>query len=306
MSLALTGLALAAPFAWSAAYGTWADRRWPAQGRFVQALGVRAHVWERPGDGPPVLMLHGASGSVRDVTTPLAAHLDGLPLIAIDRPAHGHSAEPADARALATQARFIVEALRAAGHARPVTIAGHSWGAAVALRIALDFPEAVKAIALIAPASHPFDGPVAIHNRLGATPGLGPLLALCAPAVLGPLALRAGLRSAFSPAPVPPDYAERSGIGLYFRAHTFAANARDMASASAELALQAPRYPTLSLPAAVISGGGDSVVSNAIHARALARDLPHAETLRVEGAGHMPTWVDPAAVARVIRRLAEA
>lgn len=304
MSLTLAALA-AAPVAWSAAYGVWASQRWPAQGRFVPALGGRAHVWEA-GEGPPVVLLHGASGSVRDVAGPLAAHLAGLRLIAIDRPSHGHSGPVAGHARLAVQARFVAEALTAAGVAGPVTVAGHSWGAAVALRLALDFPDRVKAVIAIAPASHPFDGPVALHNRLGALPVLGPALSWTAPALLGPLALRAGLKSAFAPGPVPADYARQSGIALYFRATTFAANARDMAAASAELALQAPRYPALTLPAAVISGGGDTVVSNAIHAKALARDLPHAETLRIEGAGHMPTWAAPQTVAGVIRRLAEA
>jgi pimeloyl-ACP methyl ester carboxylesterase len=304
MSLAFATLA-AAPCVWSAAYGLWAERRWPAQGRFVPALGARAHIWEA-GEGPPVVLLHGASGSVRDMAAPLAAHLAGLRLIAIDRPSHGHSGDVAGHARLAVQARFVAEALAAAGVEGPVTVAGHSWGAAVALRLAIDCPKTVKALIAIAPASHPFAGPVALHNRLGALPVLGPALAWTVPAILGPIALEAGLKSAFAPGPVPADYAERSGIPLYFRARTFAANARDMAAASAELALQAPQYPALTLPVAVISGGGDTVVSNAIHAKALARDLAHAETLRIEGAGHMPTWAAPQTVAGVIRRLAEA
>jgi pimeloyl-ACP methyl ester carboxylesterase len=296
-------LALCAAASWSALYGRAVERRWPAEGRFVDALGARAHVVE-VGQGAGILLLHGASGSTRDILAPLAPHLPGLRLIAIDRPSHGYSGELAGGRRLERQAHFIAEVLASSGAQGPLTVVGHSWGAAVALRLALDHPQWVRALVLLAPASHPAAWSVALHNRLASLPGIGLLLSWTAPALLGPLALKAGLKSVFHPAPVSPSYVETSGIPLYFRAHTFAANARDMASASAELAGQSDRYRTLTVPAAIVTGQGDTVVSNAIHAASLAHDMPHAEQHRVATAGHMPQHVNPSQVAAIIARLA--
>ena len=185
----------------------------------------------------------------------------------------------------------------------PVVVAGHSWGSAVGLRLALDRPDLVKGLVLIAPASHPWPGGTALVNRLGAMPVIGPVLAFFLPPLLGPLLAPSGIARAFAPGPTLAGYGDRIGTPLHFRPASFVHNCQDMAFGNAELAGQCPRYPGLTVPAAIISGAGDLIVSNQIHAKQLARDLPHASSLRVENGGHMPHWVDPAAVAAAIRAL---
>lgn len=261
--------------------------------------GGEAHVVER-GQGPcEVALIHGAASNAREMLESLSAPLAEHRLIAFDRPGLGHSSRVPDAHRLGAQAAFAAQILRQTAR-RPVVLVGHSWGSAVCLRIALDHPDLVRGLVLLAPASHPWPGGTGFANRLAALPVLGYALSWTLPAVLGPLLMQAGIDKGFAPGPTAPDYAARIGTPLLFRPSAFRANARDMAFASAELELQAPRYPGLTVPVAVISGQGDQIVANAIHAKALARDLPHAVSHRVQGAGHMPHWVSPDLVAEAV------
>lgn len=308
LALALAGLAggLAAAVVHGRAASRRIESRWPPESPPVAhgPSGHRLHV-RRRGDGPPVLLIHGASSNGLEWLTALGDRLHGLTLLAADRPGLGHSPGFETAWRLETQAALMAELL-AAEDRGPAVVAGHSWGAAVALRLALDHPERVKGLLLSAPASHPWPGGTGWVNRIAAHPLAGRALSAVLPPLLGPRLAPAGIAKGFAPGPVrPADYGERIGTPLVFRPSAFRANARDMAAASAELAAQAPLYPRLDcLPAIILTGGGDRIVSNAIHARQLARALPGARAVRVPEAGHMPHWVAPDLAAGFIRALA--
>jgi pimeloyl-ACP methyl ester carboxylesterase len=296
---ALLGLALANTMRMYARIGT----RWPQIGRLVAARGVAAHVIER-GEGPQVLLLHGAASNAREILTALDGRLDGLALIAPDRPGFGYSGVPKNSHQLGVQAAFQADIVQGLATG-PIVGVGHSWGCGVLLRLALDRPDLVKALVLLAPASHPWEQKFNLINRLTCIPLLGDLLVWTMPAIVGPRLMPAGIAKGFAPGPVKPeDYANIVGTPLFLRATSFKANAADMEAGSREMGLQAPRYPSLTLPVTVISGQGDVIVYNAIHAAGLVRDIPHARSYRVEGAGHMPHWVDPDLVAGVIRAYA--
>lgn len=279
------------------------NRRWPVIGTMQNARGVAAHVITTgtPTQGvADVLLVHGAASNARELIGALGDKLTGLRLIAPDRPGLGHSGRPDGAQTLGVQAAFIADIVRqnASG---PVVAVGHSWGSGVVLRLALDHPELVKALVLLAPASHPWQAKTALMNRIANWPILGPLLVWTLPPLLGPLLAPSGIARGFAPGPVKPEnYGALIGTPLYFRPHSYQANAADMTHGSAEMGLQAPRYSGLSLPVTIISGQGDIIVYNAIHAAGLARDIAHAKTYRIMGAGHMPHWVAPDFVADII------
>lgn len=310
VALATAALALpAAAAGWTAVQSARINARFPAEGRLVPAAGETAHVLARaPQAGAtPFLLLHGAASNGRELPaaldTALEAAVPGAGWIAPDRPGLGHSTRSsARFRQLGEQARFVAEAVQALGPARPMVVAGHSWGSAVALRLALDHPRLVKALVLLAPATHPWPGATMLANRLGAMPLVGSVLSWMLPAVVGPLMAPAGIARAFEPGPSMPGYADRIGTALYLRPAAFRANAADMMAAADELRAQHGRYGALRLPVAIVTGQGDRIVSNRLHAGGLKRDLPHAETHRVALAGHMPHWVDPALVAGIMAR----
>jgi pimeloyl-ACP methyl ester carboxylesterase len=284
------------------------ETRWPRTGRLVVAQGVAAHVIEQGQSDEgiaDVLMVHGAASNARELLAAMEGRLGGLRLIAPDRPGLGYSGTPSKSHELGVQAAFVADVLRQTTTA-PVVAVGHSWGSGVILRLALDHPELVKALVLIAPASHPWKQKFNIVNLVAGVPLIGDLLVWTMPAILGPNLMHAGVAKGFAPGPViPANYTAIIGTPLFFRPQSFKANAADMQAGSAQMGLQAPRYKSLTLPVTIVSGQGDVIVFNSIHAAGLARDIAHATSFRVRGAGHMPHWVDPDLVAGVINAYAK-
>lgn len=119
----------------------WASdgRDWPnrAASRFVQAAGLRWHV-QVMGEGPVLLLLHGtgsATHSWRDVLPLLA---ERFTVVAPDLPGHGFSASVPAARLSLPAMSASVGALLNVLGLQPALAAGHSAGAAILLRMALD------------------------------------------------------------------------------------------------------------------------------------------------------------------------
>jgi pimeloyl-ACP methyl ester carboxylesterase len=102
---------------------------------------LRATRW--PGTGPPVLLLHGLASSRRiwDLVVPCLA---GLPVVALDARGHGESERPDGPYDSGTVVADVLTALDALGLSR-VVVAGHSWGATVAMRLAAAAAERVLA-----------------------------------------------------------------------------------------------------------------------------------------------------------------
>ena len=112
-----------------------------------------SHLYYREaGAGAPVLALHGSAATSAQWRF-LAGALEGrLRLIAPDLPGYGRSEALEDgAPDLARVAARVAPLIDAGGE--PVHLVGHSFGGAVALKIALAMPERVKSLTLIEPAA---------------------------------------------------------------------------------------------------------------------------------------------------------
>ncbi len=114
-------------------------RDWPNRehSRFLRAGGIDWHV-QVAGQGPVVLLLHGtaaATHSWRDVLPLLAQHAR---VIAPDLPGHGFTGMPGDPGLTLPGMARLVDALLTTLQLKPELVVGHSAGAAVALRMALD------------------------------------------------------------------------------------------------------------------------------------------------------------------------
>ncbi len=132
---------------------------WPNRehSRFVRASGLLWHV-QVMGAGPCLLLLHGtgaATHSWRDLMSALAEHFT---VVAPDLPGHGYTDAPAAARlSLPGMARSVLDLLRALDM-RPVLAAGHSAGAAVLARMALDRTIAPRGLVALNGAFLPLEG----------------------------------------------------------------------------------------------------------------------------------------------------
>lgn len=289
------------------AYTRRAEARWPPDGRMIDAGEARLHVREAgPPSAPRLLLIHGASSNLRELWGPLAgAFASTHRVIAYDRPGMGHSTRPRrEGETLALQARMAARVLEQTGDG-PAIVVGHSLGAAVSLRLALDHPHLVSGMVLIAPASHPYPGQPAWWARLSSTPVIGDLFCGLIVPWLAPTMAGASIANNFWPAPVPVNYFEEAGVGLIFRPLAFRSSAQDVVATQREFAAQAPRYADLFTPAIVITAEKDKVVSPKRHARALAADLPAAELVIAPDTGHMPHRLRTDLVVAAIRRVNE-
>ncbi len=281
------------------------EARYPPIGEFVTVDGAAQHFVQK-GEGKPVLMIHGASANAREYLITLTPHLSDEPLslFMADRTGHGYSERVEDGKALAVQAATLAKAVEARA-SEPMVVVGHSFGGAVALRFALDYPDRVKALVLIAPVTHDWgDGGVTWYNQIAALPAIGHVFSQFAPLV-GPDTARGSLKSLFSPAPPPEGYADRMGVDLLFRPPVFRNNARDMIDLKAQLAVQEKRYSELEIPIVVFSGSYDTVLKPKLHAAKLRRDVPEKVVLvKLDDEGHMPHHGKAELIAHTISRLA--
>jgi pimeloyl-ACP methyl ester carboxylesterase len=303
-AIALAGWALAAN---ASAYVRRIDARFPPTGRFIDADGVRLHARTTgPQGAPRMLLIHGASSNLLELWGPFAEEFAPLHcVIAFDRPGMGHSTRARrNAHTLASQAQCAARVLEQTGEG-PAIVIGHSLGAAVALRLALDHPQLVRGLVLIAPACNPYPGKPAWWARLSAAPILGDIFCGLIVPWLGPPMSAASIANNFWPAAVPVNYANDAGVPLIFRPHAFRASAFDVCASNAEFAAQQPRYAELFTPTVIVTAEKDRVVSPKRHARALAADLPAAELVIAPDTGHMPHRLRTDLVIAAIRRVNE-
>ena len=283
------------------------ERANPPAGRFVDVDGGRLHIVELGrADAPPVVLLHGASGNLRDMQLALGDKLAArYRVILIDRPGHGWSDRPngrGDASP-AAQATLIHQALAALGVTRPVVL-GHSWSGALATAYALAYPTETRALILLAPVTHPWPGGIGWINDVVALPVLGSLIARTLILPSGYFMLKPGVAGGFSPDTPPPDYGARTGVALLLRPNEFIANAQDLAGLKEFVRQQAPRYGELKMPVTIISGDKDPVVYTDIHSRAIVRQVPQAKLTVLPGVGHMVQYVAADDVVRAIDEVA--
>ncbi|MEP0314790.1 MAG: alpha/beta hydrolase [Hyphomonas sp.] len=288
----------------STAYKNKVEAAYPPIGKAVAVGGETVHVIQEGQAGPPVLMIHGASANAREFTWTLAPRLENTHRVFMaDRPGHGYSGRPEDAHNLGVQAAQMAGVLDALAPGEKTVLVGHSFGGAVALRVALDRPDLVKALVLLAPVTHEWGGGgQAWYNSFAAPPLVGPVFSQLLPLV-GPGQLGNGIDGVFDPAPAPENYSENSAIGLLFRPPNFRANARDMKALEDQLAAQSKRYGELDMPITVFSGSGDTVISPKLHVGQLKKQVA-VNLVILPQEGHMPHHGEGEAVADAIRRLA--
>jgi pimeloyl-ACP methyl ester carboxylesterase len=273
------------------------QRAHPAEGRMVEVSGATLHIVDigpRDAAGPPIVMLHGASANLEVLRQPVGARLaKHHRVILIDRPGHGWStrARLADSTP-EIQGRMIEEALAKLGIGQAVFVV-HSWAGALGLRIALDYPQRVAGLVMLAPVAYPWPGGVGRYNDLVTMPVIGPLLAHTITLPLGTFLAGRGARGVFLPQAMPDGFLANTATSLLLRPREFLANARDLVTLKAAVADQAPRYAAIKAPITIIAGDVDKTVSTNIHSRPLAATAPNAKLIVLSGVGHMVQYAVP-------------
>lgn len=281
-----------------------AARRYPPTGRFVTVGTRRVHL-QTEGRGPDVVLIHGASGNLRDFTFGLMGRLARrYRVTAFDRPGLGWSDDLGDEGVSPlAQAAVLRAAAAEAGIRRPVVV-GQSYGGAVAMAWALGAPAETAAVVSIAGATMPWPG------------GLGPFYAITG-SDLGAVTVvplitaftsdsraESAVAGIFAPDPVPDGYLEHIGAGLTLRRESLVVNSRQVNGLKPYVQAMSEAYPRLALPVEAVHGTADTIVPLRIHSEPMVRLLPDARLTVLQGTGHMPHHAAPDAVIAAIDRAA--
>lgn len=278
-------------------------RDWPNRetSRFLRAGGIRWHV-QVAGDGPGLLLLHGAGGASHSWAGLLPLLAARFRVVAPDLPGHGFSGRPAGpGLTMPGVARRTGELVAALG-APPALVLGHSAGGAIAARMVLDGRIAPHGLVSVNGAFAPFRGMQGVLlPAMARALHWNPLAArLIATAAVDPNAVPALIRGIGSRIPA-------ASVGLYARlmrapehvAGTLAMMANwDLETLVADLPRLGP------LPVLMIAAGGDRAVPPA-EAAATAARLVAARVCRIEGLGHLAHEEAPDRIADEVTAFAD-
>jgi pimeloyl-ACP methyl ester carboxylesterase len=247
--------------------------------------------FEQWGDGEPVLLITGFAASSTVYEPLVELWSTRFRCITYDHPGTGRSSKlacPASTGQLAVGAIRVLDELGV----RTAHIAGLSLGGAVALELALRFPERVRSLIL---ASASADGP------LYSPPNVRKLLLAYARVLTGSARRR---RVWLAPALFAPGFAERepevaATLTRLLLAHPAAPWALAGQYAAAARYNRARDLARVKAPTLVLHGGDDVLVSPA-NARRLAAGIPDAELHMLAPAGHGLPYEQPQAVLRIV------
>jgi len=274
---------------------------WPNRecSRFVVAHGFRWHV-QMAGRGPVLLLLHGTGASThsfRDLLSLLAEHFT---VIVPDLPGHGFTANPpASAFTLPGMARSVAGLLRELKQ-DPDLVVGHSAGAAILIRMALDKQIHPKAIISLNGALLPFKGSSGHWFS-----GLAKLL------LLNPLVPRMFAWGATNQSHVEElirdtgSDIDARGLELYGRLFREPGHVGGALAMMANWDLRALRdlVARLDMPLELVVGERDKTIKPT-DAEAIAARAPRARLRMLPGMGHLAHEERPAEIADLILSLA--
>ncbi|MCC8954144.1 alpha/beta hydrolase [Bradyrhizobium sp. Pear77] len=275
----------------------------PPKGRLVEVNGVRLHYVER-GDGDPIVLLHGNGSMVQDFECSGLIDLAAKQyrVIAFDRPGFGHSERPRNVVWTPdAQAKLLKLALRKIGVSSAIVL-GHSWGASVAVAMALQYPSFVRGLVLASGYYYPSVRSDTFTSLPASLPLVGDILSHTFSPLVARLAWPKMMTKMFEPRRVPEKF---SGFPK-----ELALRPSQLRAAAAEATLMVPdalmergHYGDLKMPVVIIAGEQDKLVDIEAQSARLHSDIPHSSFHRIAGNGHM---IQQTATEEVMSALREA
>lgn len=277
----------------------------PMDGRLIDVGGERLHYVEFGSrDKPAIVFVHGLCGQLRNFAyLPLETLAREHRVILVDRPGSGYSTRGARSSAnIRTQGDTIARFMKQLDLQAPVLV-GHSLGGAIALAVALDHPETVARIALIAPLTHvQTEVPKAFRALVVRSDAVRRFIARTLATPFGLATSTPTLKQVFAPEAVPADFRTRGGALLSVRPKGFINASLDLVAIedADDLTQMEQRYAQLTVPVDVLFGRGDIVLNWARHGDALRR-RSKLVTLKVMDGGHMLPVTAPSATFEWLR-----
>lgn len=283
----------------------WA-KQFPPGGDFISVDGVKLHyrrnaISAKRSPATVTLVLHGAASNLEEPHAALSGSFADCDVIWLDRPGLGWSERPSKGRwSPQREARLIAQFLDAL-EIKTATIIGHSWGGAIAMRLAIDHSHRVEGLVLIAPPLCAWIGGSAWFNAASFWPLIGAFITRIFVPLTGESALAKGAISAFHPEKVPAHYLTSSALPLLLRPTVWLANAADMRDVNHHLEQQEKFYVDIKQPTIIIAGKADTVVWTHRHSGMVSRRMQNAELRLIPGAGHNPHHDHPKTILEAVQ-----
>ena len=235
------------------------------------------------GTGPPVVLLHGNGSMIEDFASSGIMDAAGYRFIAFDRPGFGYSERPRDRNwDPLEQAGLLLRTLGRLGIERPVVV-GHSWGALVALAMALEAPEDVSGLVLMSGYYYPVR-----RAEIGVP---FPFARAVFQHTVGPFVRRLmapdTLRRVFAPCEVPERFKVTYPMALAMRASQMRAVDEEGAMLFGAAKALSPHYWKLRMPVRLLAGSDDLIVDTEEHTALLHEELDTSTFHRIPKCGHM-------------------
>ena len=265
---------------------------------FIRVAGVRLRYCDSGVGRTPVVLLHGNGSMIEDfLSSGIVEHAgSGYQFIAFDRPGFGHSERPHGcAWGPSEQANLLLDALARLGIERPI-IVGHSWGALVAMAMALESPEEVAGLVLMSGYYYPVP-----HVRPIAAPFGSDVVRYAIRRLMAPQMLR----RVFAPCTVPDRFKRDYPLSLATRVSQMQAVDEDAAGLLPAARALCRLYRNVSVPVHLIAGSDDRIVDTELHSGRLHRELGTSTFHCVRGCGHMVHHAAPDKVISAIASISQ-
>jgi pimeloyl-ACP methyl ester carboxylesterase len=277
----------------------------PPAGQFLEVNGVRLHYVER-GSGAPLVLLHGNGSMIQDFESSglidLAAK--NYRVIVFDRPGFGHSDRPRNVVwTPAAQAELINSALHRLGVSHAIVL-GHSWGASVAVALALKYPTLVQGLVLASGYYYPTLRPDVVALSAPAVPLVGDILGHTLSPIVSRVMWPLLMAKIFGPRSVPRKF-EGFPKEMALRPSQIRASAAESALMIPDAFHYRDEYTNLKMPVVIVAGDGDRLVDIDAQSTRLHRDVPQSKFHRVPGTGHMIHQTATGIVMSAINEVAE-
>ena len=277
----------------------------PPAGQFLDVNGVRFHYVER-GSGAPLVLLHGNGSMIQDFESSglidLAAK--NYRVIVFDRPGFGHSDRPRNVVwTPAAQAELINGALQRLGVSHAIVL-GHSWGASVAVALALKYPNLVQGLVLASGYYYPTLRPDVVALSAPAVPLVGDVMGYTISPIVSRVMWPLLMTKIFGPRSVPKKF-EGFPKEMALRPSQIRASAAESALMIPDAFHFRDEYANLKVPVVIVAGDEDRLVDIDAQSTRLHRDVPHSSFHRVPGNGHMVHQTATGVIMSAINEVAE-
>jgi pimeloyl-ACP methyl ester carboxylesterase len=165
-------------------------------------------------------------------------------------------------------------------------VLGHSWGASVAVALALRYPNLVQALVLASGYYYPSLRADVVALSAPALPLVGDVLRHTVSPIAGRVLWPLMLAKIFGPRPVPQKF-EGFPKEMALRPSQIRASAAESALMIPDAFHFRDEYANLKMPVVIVAGDEDRMVDINAQSARLHGDIPQSRFYRVAGSGHM-------------------